>query len=81
MPHTWYARPVRNIVALQSGRTPFAVHADVTAGATGAIASARAAAAARQPAEWHRRRRAPGRGRAAPGDERPLAPFYPYIIL
>lgn len=66
MPRTWYTRPVRDAVAL-SGRTPFAAHADVAAGATGAGAGAigpgASIVAARRPAEWHRRRPAIAPGR------------------
>jgi len=54
-----YTRPVRDAVAL-SGRTPFAAHANVPAGATGASAgvinTGASDVAARRPAEWHRRR-------------------------
>jgi len=50
-----------------SGRTPFAEHADVAAGATGAGAGAIGTGAsgvdARRPAEWHHRRPAIAPGR------------------
>lgn len=59
VPRTWYTRPVRDAVALSS-RTPFAAHADVPAGATGAsteaIGTGASDVATRRPAEWHRRR-------------------------
>jgi len=54
VPRTWYTRPVRDAVALSS-RTPFAAHADVHAGATGAgagaIGTGASVVAARRPAE------------------------------
>lgn len=73
LPRTWYTRPVRDAVAW-SGRTPFAEHADVPAGATGAGAGAidtgASAVDARWPAEWHHRRPA-----IAPGQNFWLPPF------